>query len=177
MAKAATRTRAERHSRRNLLVVSIGALVLGGILTVISAAPAGEPAPVISEDISRAIAKVFPHWYASTSSRKWALKAGCGSSGNPAAAPSSAAKATILTNHHVAGRGTRFVCTLSNREEVDATLIGTDALADLAVIKLDPASRRVQGEPLPTAAFGDSAKVKVGDVVFAMGAPSDCPNR
>ena len=33
----------------------------------------------------------------------------------------------ILTNHHVAGRGTRFVCTLSNRDEVDATLVGTDA--------------------------------------------------
>ncbi len=77
----------------------------------------------------------------------------------------------VLTNHHVAGRGTRFVCTLSNREEVDATLVGTDALADLAVIKLDLATRRNKSEPLPVATFGDSSKLKVGDVVFAMGSP------
>lgn len=77
----------------------------------------------------------------------------------------------VLTNHHVAGRGTRFVCTLSTREEVDATLIGTDALADLAIIKLDLSTRRLKDQPLPVAGFGDSDKLKVGDVVLAMGCP------
>lgn len=77
----------------------------------------------------------------------------------------------VLTNHHVAGRGTRFLCTLSNREEVDATLIGTDALADLAVIKLDLSTRRNPEEPLAVATFGDSDQLKVGDVVLAMGSP------
>ncbi|MCU0795222.1 MAG: PDZ domain-containing protein [Akkermansiaceae bacterium] len=77
----------------------------------------------------------------------------------------------VLTNHHVAGRGTRFRCTLANREEVDATLVGTDALSDLAVIKLDLTSRRNPDEALAVATFGDSDKLQVGDVVLAMGSP------
>jgi len=77
----------------------------------------------------------------------------------------------VLTNHHVAGRGTRFLCTLSNREEVDATLVGTDALSDLAVIKLDLSTRRNPDEPLAVASFGDSDALEVGDVVLAMGCP------
>ncbi len=81
------------------------------------------------------------------------------------------AEGHVLTNHHVAGRGTRFVCTLSSREEIDATLVGTDALSDLAIIKLDLATRRRAGEPLPVAHFGDSDQLKVGDVVLAMGSP------
>lgn len=78
----------------------------------------------------------------------------------------------ILTNHHVAGRATRITCRLPNREEVDATLVGTDPLCDLAIIKLDLSSRRNPKEPLPYAKFGDSDKLKVGDVVLAMGSPS-----
>jgi serine protease Do len=78
----------------------------------------------------------------------------------------------ILTNHHVAGRATRIVCRLSNREEVDATLVGTDPLSDLAIIKLDLSSRRNPKAPLAVAKFGDSDKLKVGDVVLAMGSPS-----
>ena len=78
----------------------------------------------------------------------------------------------ILTNHHVAGRATRIVCRLSDREEVDAELIGTDALTDLSVLKLNLASRRNPNAPVAVAKFGDSDKLKVGDVVLAMGSPS-----
>jgi serine protease Do len=81
-------------------------------------------------------------------------------------------KGHILTNHHVAGRATRITVRLADRQELRATLIGTDALSDLAVLKIDPAARRSPSEPLPTARFGDSAKVKVGDTVFAMGSPA-----
>ncbi|MCU0797739.1 MAG: PDZ domain-containing protein [Akkermansiaceae bacterium] len=81
------------------------------------------------------------------------------------------AEGHVLTNHHVAGRGTRFVCTLSNREEIDATLVGTDALSDLAILKLDLSTRRFKDQPLAVATFGDSDKLKKGDVVFAMGSP------
>lgn len=77
----------------------------------------------------------------------------------------------VLTNHHVAGRGTRFVCTLSNREEIDATLVGTDALSDLSILKLDLSTRRFKDQPLAVAQFGDSNSLKTGDVVFAMGSP------
>ncbi len=78
----------------------------------------------------------------------------------------------IITNHHVAGRATRIVCRLSNREEVDATLVGSDALCDIAVIKLDLSSRRDPSAPLSVAKFGDSDRLKVGDIVLAMGSPS-----
>ncbi len=81
------------------------------------------------------------------------------------------AEGHVLTNHHVAGRGTRFVCTLSDRDEVDATLVGTDALADLAVLKLDLSTRRFKDQPLAVATFSDSDALKTGDVVFAMGSP------
>ncbi len=54
---------------------------------------------------------------------------------------------------------------------MDATLVGTDALADLAVIKLDLDTRRFKDQPLPVAAFGDSDALKNGDLVFAMGSP------
>ena len=73
----------------------------------------------------------------------------------------------VITNHHVAGHGTRLLCTLSNREEIEAELIGTDPMTDIAVIKLLPSDKRT----FPVAVFGDSDKVEVGDLVFAMGSP------
>jgi serine protease Do len=78
----------------------------------------------------------------------------------------------IITNHHVAGRATRLLCRLSNREEVDAVLVGTDALSDIAVIKLDLASRRNPDAELSVASFGNSDEIQVGDVVLAMGSPA-----
>ncbi len=78
----------------------------------------------------------------------------------------------ILTNHHVAGRATRIVCRLSDREEIEAELIGTDALSDLAVLKLKLETRRNPKAKVPVATFGDSDKLKVGDVVLAMGSPA-----
>lgn len=78
----------------------------------------------------------------------------------------------ILTNHHVAGRATRIVCRLSDREEVDAELIGTDPMTDLSVLKLDLSSRRDPSKPLDFARFGNSDEVQVGDVVLAMGSPA-----
>lgn len=77
----------------------------------------------------------------------------------------------VLTNHHVAGRGTRIVCRLSTREEVDAELIGTDVLSDLSVLRLDLSDRTLD-TPLAVASFGDSDKVRVGDTVLAMGSPA-----
>src|SRR4051794_9607762 len=73
----------------------------------------------------------------------------------------------LVTNHHVAGHGARMVCTLWNREEIDAELIGTDPLTDISVLKLKPEKPR---EFVP-ASFGDSSKMLVGDSVLAMGSP------
>ncbi len=73
----------------------------------------------------------------------------------------------IITNHHVAGHGKRMFCTLWNREEIEAELIGTDPLTDISIIKLKPEKPR----EFTPAVFGDSAKMRVGDYVLAMGSP------
>jgi serine protease Do len=73
----------------------------------------------------------------------------------------------VVTNHHVAGHATRIVCTLWSREEIEAELVGTDPLTDISVLKLVPAKPR---EFIP-ATFGDSAQLKVGESILAMGSP------
>ncbi|MEO5714238.1 MAG: PDZ domain-containing protein [Luteolibacter sp.] len=78
----------------------------------------------------------------------------------------------ILTNHHVAGRATRITVRLADRQEIKATLVGTDPLADLAVLKIDRKDLRNPEAPLPVAKFGDSGGLEVGDVVLAMGSPA-----
>jgi serine protease Do len=78
----------------------------------------------------------------------------------------------ILTNHHVAGHATRITVRLADRQELRATLVGTDPLADLAVLKIDKKDLRNPETVLPVARFGDSSRLKVGDVVLAMGSPA-----
>ena len=73
----------------------------------------------------------------------------------------------VVTNHHVAGRARRIICTLADRQEVPADLIGTDPLSDITVLKLRPATPRT----FPVARFGDSSTVRRGDQVLAMGSP------
>jgi serine protease Do len=73
----------------------------------------------------------------------------------------------LITNHHVAGHAARIFCTLWNREEIEAELVGTDALTDIAILKLKP-EHPVVFEP---AEFGDSSKIQVGEYVLAMGSP------
>ena len=73
----------------------------------------------------------------------------------------------VVTNHHVAGRTRRIVCTLPNREEVPADLVGTDPLSDIAVLKLRPSAPRT----FPAAKFGSSLKLQHGETVLAMGSP------
>jgi len=73
----------------------------------------------------------------------------------------------VLSNHHVAGNATRIVCTLMSREEIEAELVGTDPLSDIAVLQLLPDTAR----EFPVAEFGNSDDVAVGDRVLALGSP------
>ncbi len=73
----------------------------------------------------------------------------------------------VVTNHHVAGRASRIVCTLPTNEEVQAELVGTDPLSDIAVLKLVPPTPRT----FPAARFGRSSGLRRGDPVLAMGSP------
>lgn len=73
----------------------------------------------------------------------------------------------IVTNHHVAGHASRIMCTLSDKREIPAELIGSDALSDIAIIRLKPTKE----SKFPYTVFGDSSKIKVGDRILAMGSP------
>ncbi len=76
----------------------------------------------------------------------------------------------ILTNAHVTRQGKRFRVRMADHTELPAELVGEDVLTDLAVLKIDPADLP-PGTTLPVAVMGDSAKVRVGDTVLAMGSP------
>ncbi len=70
----------------------------------------------------------------------------------------------ILTNNHVVANAISVKIELSDKRELDAEVIGTDPLTDLAVIKVD-------ADDLPAAFLGDSGKLKVGSWVMAIGNP------
>jgi len=78
----------------------------------------------------------------------------------------------VITNHHVAGRAERLVCRLADRQEIDAVLVGTDPMCDIAVLKLKLDQLKDKSKPLPVAYFGDSDKVQVGETAMAMGSPA-----
>ncbi len=70
----------------------------------------------------------------------------------------------ILTNNHVVDKAAKIVVTFHDGVEATATVVGTDPQSDVAVIKVDNTNYR----PLPK---GQSAKLKVGDLVMAVGSP------
>ncbi len=78
--------------------------------------------------------------------------------------------AYILTNFHVTGYPDKLRVMLSDKQSLDATLVGLDPLVDLSVIKVDLSQRKIQ-TPIEPVDFGDSDEVKVGDPVLAMGSP------
>jgi putative serine protease PepD len=71
----------------------------------------------------------------------------------------------ILTNNHVVAGAQQVTVTLSDGRTVDATVVGTDASSDLAVVQASGVSG------LTPATFGDSDQVKIGDQVVAIGSP------
>ena len=77
----------------------------------------------------------------------------------------------VLTNFHVARNGKKFKCTLADKQELSAELVGEDPLTDLAVLKLDLSQLKDPNLPLPIAKFGDSDELIIGDTVMAMGSP------
>ncbi len=81
------------------------------------------------------------------------------------------AEGHVLTNQHVTAHGRSFTCTLADKRQVNARLIGEDPLTDLAVLQLDLDELEDGGASLPVAQFGRSDLLEVGDYVMAMGSP------
>ena len=71
----------------------------------------------------------------------------------------------VLTNNHVVEGASEIKLTLSNGEEVDAEVLGTDSYMDIAVLRMD-------GDAvLQVAQIGDSTEAKLGDTIFTVGTP------
>jgi len=77
----------------------------------------------------------------------------------------------VLTNFHVADNGKKFKCTLADKQEITADLVGEDPLTDLAVLKLNLSELKDPSGQLPSAKFGNSDELVLGDTVMAMGSP------
>lgn len=74
----------------------------------------------------------------------------------------------VITNNHVVEPGESFRVKLADGREFAAAVVGKDPLTDLAVVRISDAPA---GEVFPTAPFGDSDAVEVGDWVMAIGSP------
>ena len=75
----------------------------------------------------------------------------------------------ILTNSHVVHDAARIAVTMTDGRRMPASLIGDDPASDLAVIRLE---RPQFDEPgLVAAELGDSQRLRVGQIVIAIGAP------
>jgi len=70
----------------------------------------------------------------------------------------------ILTNNHVVEGADELKVQLSDDRELTAKLIGADPKTDIAVVKID-------AKDLPVVTLANSDKLRVGDVVFAVGNP------
>jgi S1-C subfamily serine protease len=70
----------------------------------------------------------------------------------------------LVTNHHVAEVGERITALLDDGSEHPAEQVGGDADTDLALL-------RIGGPPAPHLQLGHSAKLRVGQVVVAIGNP------
>lgn len=70
----------------------------------------------------------------------------------------------ILTANHVVQGSEEIKVTLSDKREFKGKVVGSDAMSDIAVIKIEASN-------LPVVKMGDSSKLRVGETVLAIGSP------
>lgn len=73
-------------------------------------------------------------------------------------------KGYLVTNYHVIEDAQRLTVRLTDERELEAAVVGTDPVSDLAVLY-------IRAENLTAAQFGDSDALRVGDTVVAIGDP------
>lgn len=76
-------------------------------------------------------------------------------------------KGYILTNNHVIENADAVRVVFTNNNSVEAKIVGSDKYADIAVLTVD--SQNV----LSVAELGNNSSSRIGDTVFAVGAPID----
>jgi len=70
----------------------------------------------------------------------------------------------VLTNEHVVRKADKIKVTLSDGREFAGEVIGSDVTSDMAIVK-------IQADHLPTVTIGNSDKLRVGEIVIAIGNP------
>jgi serine protease Do len=70
----------------------------------------------------------------------------------------------IITNEHVVHKAEKIKVTLSDGREFTGEVIGSDTTSDMAIVK-------IKADHLPLVALGDSDKLRVGEIVVAIGNP------
>ena len=70
----------------------------------------------------------------------------------------------VVTNNHVVENARQILVRLPDRQEYDATLVGTDPRSDLAVLK-------IEAQDLPALPLADDEQLRVGQWVLAIGSP------
>jgi len=70
----------------------------------------------------------------------------------------------VVTNYHVVEGATAVTVTVSTGDEYEATIIGSDSVNDVALLK-------VEASGLPAVKIGSSDKLAIGDMVCAIGNP------
>ena len=177
---------APRERRRSRLVVPlVAALAVGALIGgasgagIVLATGANSPAQVVSENSGTSSNVVVNR--ASDATNVTAVAASASPSVVTIAVSGSSSAGTgsglilsddgyILTNTHVvtldgAAADATIKVQTSDGKYWDATVVGTDPVVDLAVIKLTGASG------LTPITWGDSSKLNVGDAAIAIGAP------
>lgn len=72
----------------------------------------------------------------------------------------------VLTNYHVVEGANEIRVTLQNGESYEGSVIGFDPPNDMAIVKIN-----APAEELVPIEFGDSSRLKVGQIVYAIGNP------
>jgi S1-C subfamily serine protease len=170
-------TRAARRGPRRLLgvgallvVVAVASGLAGGLVgaTVTlererassapqrAAAPAGPDGTPSSEQVQQVAASVLPAVVRVQARTIDGRATGSG--------VIFSANGYVLTNAHVVDGARSIAVTLATAEPLKASLVGTDPVNDLAVL-------RVRRTSLPVARFGRSADLAVGDAAIVVGSP------
>jgi serine protease DegQ len=161
---------------------SLRARELAGAAAGASRAPASRPAPALVERVgtgnsfAAAVRRAAPAVVSITASKStlhrtagnWQRDA-YGNAGNAAQTGLGSGvlvspEGYLLTNQHVVDGADDIEVTLSDGRSASATLVGTDADSDLALLKISL-------DNVPVIPFGNVSQVSVGDPVLAIGNP------
>src|SRR5262245_39100392 len=134
----------------------------------IGTAPTGNRPPASDADLLDAYSRAVIHVVETVSPAVISISGGMrGVDGNPGGFGSGfivTPDGYALTNSHVANGRQKLLGETTDGDQLPAELVGDDPATDLAVVRL-------AANGLPYAQLGDSAGLRVGQLVIAMGSP------